>query len=75
MINAQRGIPEGMAGEYLAVAGKATPSTAVSGLILAGVPLESWVVILTLVFLLLQIGHAVYKIARDLRRGRGDADG
>lgn len=75
MIDAQGGGHEGLAGESAVAIGKAIPGIAASGLVVAGVPLESWVVILTVVFLVLQIAYLGYRFARDLSRGDSDCDG
>lgn len=75
MFDAQRGVPEGIAGESAVAIGKALPGVTTSGLLVAGVPLENWVLILTATLLIVQLGHAIYKIIRDLRRGGNDRDG
>lgn len=45
----------------LATAAKGLPPMTVAGLTLAGVQLSDWVLIVTLVWLLLQIGDFIYK--------------
>ncbi|MCP3729243.1 hypothetical protein M9978_02280 [Sphingomonas sp. MG17] len=57
--------------EMMVQAGKATPSVAVTTITLAGVGLDQWVLIATLVYTVLQAGWFVYdKLIR--RRSRGD---
>lgn len=46
---------------------KAAPAIGVSALSIAGVPLESWVTILTLVYILIMIFGALPKIVETLR--------
>lgn len=48
---------------------KAAPAVAVTGVAVAGVPLQEWVYILTIVYLLLQIGVLVLD---KVRKGRRD---
>ena len=43
------------AGEYIAVAGKASPPIAVSGAMVAGFSLQDWVLAATLIYTVLQI--------------------
>lgn len=52
------------AGELLVSATKATPPLAASGAVLAGLALNEWVLIATLVYTLLQIALLVRKIIR-----------
>lgn len=61
-------------GEYLGAIGKASPALAVSAAGIAGMPLETWVIVLTLVYLGLQIAYLVWKWARDLRRDRAEGE-
>ena len=56
---------------------QSTPPIVVSGLTLAGIPLQEWVYILTLVYLIFQIGFVLRKVyytykgdrREDKRRG------
>lgn len=63
-------------GEYIVAAGKASPPLAVTGLGVAGLPLEQWVLIATLFYTVLQTFMLVRKYwgeratARAARRGR-----
>lgn len=52
-------------------AAKASPPITVVGLALGGVSLQDWVFILTIIYLILQIGWLVYS---KLIRGKRDAD-
>ena len=52
-------------GEIAAAAGKASPSLMVSGLVVAGVSLQDWVLIATLIFTVLQIALLVRKFFKD----------
>lgn len=49
---------------------KATPPAGASALYLAGVQLETWVVILTLVYTSLLILHQLYKMYHDVKERR-----
>lgn len=69
MIKTPADVSGGLAGESAVAIGKSIPGVTASGLVVAGVPLESWVVILTLVFLALQIAYLLYKFVRDVRHG------
>ena len=63
--------------EYLSAIGKAAPPIAVSTAAGAGMSLQDWVLIATLVYTLLQTAYLVYKFVRDHRRDRkagGEAD-
>ena len=62
--------------EYLSAAGKAAPPIAVSTAASAGMTLQDWVLIATLLYTLLQIAYLGYKIARDHRerKAKGSAD-
>lgn len=42
------------------IAAKASPPIVVTGLAIAGVSLQEWVYVLTIVYLILQIGHFVW---------------
>ncbi len=44
-----------------AIAGKLTPSIGVAGVTLAGVNLQDWVLILTIIYTVLMIGEKLYK--------------
>ena len=69
-------LPNGLVGDAVSAAGKASPPVAVGTLSASGVSLEEWVFIATLTYLVLQILVLVYKFARDLRRDRKEqADG
>lgn len=59
---------ESHAGEYTAAAGKASPPLLVSGAAVAGISLQDWVLIATLVYTVLQIGVLIYGFAK--KRGR-----
>lgn len=62
--------------EYFSAAGKAAPPIAVSTAASAGMTLQDWVLIATLLYTLLQIAYLGYKIARDHRerKAKGSAD-
>lgn len=47
-----------------------SPAIGVAGLTMAGVTLQDWVYILTLVSLVLQIGWFLYKRIKEWRNGR-----
>jgi hypothetical protein len=55
MFESQHSVPPGLAQDATIAMGKSTPPAMVGALSLAGVPLEQWVVILTLIYLALQI--------------------
>lgn len=57
-----------------AAAAKAAPPVAVSGAMIAGVPMSDVVLGLTAVYLLLQIGYLVWKWRKEAR-GRGGRRG
>ena len=44
-----------------------------SAAIVAGIPLEHWVVYLTVALLLVQLGYSLWKWARELRRAKTGA--
>lgn len=56
-------------GEYIAAVGKATPPLAVVGVEAAGLTLQDWVLISTLVYTVLQTVHLIYKFWKDRRNG------
>lgn len=58
-------------GEYIVAAYKATPPVTVTALSLGGVGLSQWVLVVTLVYTVLQMGWFIYdKIIRGGRDGR-----
>ncbi len=56
--------------EYLLEAGKAAPPVAVSSIMVAGLSLQEWVLIVTLLYTVLQIGVLAYKFINRKNRGR-----
>ena len=62
-----------LGGEAFAVGVKTSPGMAVSAAIVAGIPLEHWVVYLTVALLLVQLGYSLWKWARELRRAKTGA--
>lgn len=63
-------------GEIVAAATKGTPPLAVTGMAIAGVPLQDWVLAATLVYTLLQIALLVHKFVKGRaaeRAGKGGA--
>lgn len=52
-------------GEYIAVATKASPPLAVSAVTSAGIGLQEWVYIVTIIYTVLMIANLVYKFIRD----------
>lgn len=51
---------------------KATPAIAVASATLMGYALDHWVLVLTVLYLLLQIGHLVWRWMREWTRGKDD---
>lgn len=60
--------------DIAAAAGKSSPAVAVSAAALAGVPLEQWAIILTIIYLVLQIAYLGWKWLRELRAKKIAAD-
>lgn len=59
--------------DLLQAAGKAAPPVAYMGVRLAGVSLPDWVAIATLVYILLQTAHLIWRWRRAAKRsGTGD---
>jgi hypothetical protein len=54
--------------EHVAGAIKATPPAAVTGLSLAGVTLNEWVMIATLIYTVMQIGWFIYSKTKTIRK-------
>lgn len=72
MFTPSRHVPEGVTGEAIAAVTKATPPVTVSALSIAGVSLQDWVLIATLIYTVLQLLLLVPKVLkwlRELRRG------
>jgi hypothetical protein len=61
--------PTNSAGEYLVGASKLTPSVSAAGLTAAGVSLQDWVYIVTLIYTVLMTAHLIYKWNKE-RNGR-----
>ena len=61
-----------LVGESAVAAGKASIPIAVSGAAAAGLSLQEWVFIATLVYLGLQIAHLIFKWWRDLAEENSD---
>ena len=55
--------------EYIAAVGKVTPPIAISGVALAGMSLQEWVLILTALYTAIQIIVTVRKFLRDRANG------
>ncbi len=69
-------LPDGLAGDAYSAAGKAGPPLAIVGSSAAGLTLEDWVMIVTIIYVVLQILYLGFKFIRDLRRGgKEHADG
>ncbi len=62
---------EAQAGELVAAATKGSPPLAVTGLAIAGVPLQDWVLVATLVYTVLQIVLLVRKFLKERAAERG----
>lgn len=66
---------DGHTGEAFSASAKAMPPVAVSSFTAAGMTLEQWVLVATLIYTVLQAAHLVYKFVRDRRReAAGDPD-
>lgn len=52
-------------GEYVVAAGKASPPLAITGLGVAGLELEAWVLLATLIYTVLQIALLIHKFFKD----------
>lgn len=61
-----------IAGEAMAAATKAAPPVTVAASAIAGLPLERWVLIATLIYTILMIAHVTWRWARELRGKGGD---
>lgn len=72
MLN-MRAVPE-LGGDAAAALGKSTPAVAVSAAAIAGVPLEQWAIILTIVYLVLQITYLTWKWVREWQGKRISSD-
>lgn len=55
-------------------AAEATPPVVVAALHLGGVSLPDWVALLTAVYVVLQIGHLLWRWTRAARRNSGSGD-
>lgn len=60
-----------LASDAYAAAAKSGPPVAVTALSVAGVGLQDWVLIVTLVYVVLQSAYLLWKWARDLRTKTG----
>lgn len=60
--------------EYATAAAKSAPPVAVLAADTAGLTLEQWVFIATLIYLALQSIYLLYKFGRDLRAGAREND-
>lgn len=72
-ILAQLGINGGLSSEQrhdvgVAVAQSTPGAVASAGTHIAGLPLSDWAVVATILFVLLQVGHLIWKWRRDARR-------
>jgi hypothetical protein len=56
-------------GEYISAAGKATPPLAATGAVVAGIPLQEWVLIATLIYTVLMTANLIYKFFKDRNSG------
>lgn len=65
---------ESSRGEALMTGVKATPPLVVSAFSAAGLTLEEWVFVATLIYLTLSIAHLVWKFFRERARDRGARD-
>jgi ABC-type taurine transport system ATPase subunit len=72
MIQSPTGGPSGLAGDVAVAGAKVTPPIAASAAIVLGQALEPWVVILTVVFLGLQILHIGNRLLRDFGNRKSD---
>jgi hypothetical protein len=75
MFESQRQLAQSLSGDALTAAGKSTPPLAVATLSVADVGLQDWVLILTVVYLVLQIGYLAWKWVRAIRSGKAFPDG
>ena len=73
MLSNFRVAPE-LGGDAAAALGKSTPAVAVSAAAIAGVPLEQWAIILTIVYLVLQIAYLAWKWVREWQGKRSSND-
>lgn len=55
--------------EYVIAAGKAVPPVTVTGLAIAGLSLNEWVVIVTLLYTVTQFGFLIYDRIKKYRNG------
>lgn len=62
------------AGDALSALGKSSPPVAVTTAMIAGVSLEQWVVILTVVYLAVQISYSLWKWTRELTAKKAGPD-
>ncbi len=62
-------LPES-AGEYVLDAGKLSPPAAVTTMAAAGISLQDWVAILTIIYTVLMIAHLIYKFIRERKDSR-----
>ncbi|WP_299307852.1 hypothetical protein [uncultured Croceicoccus sp.] len=69
MIDPPRQLSEG-AGDYVTAFGKAAPPIAVSGVTAAGMSLQDWVLVATLVYTIAQTAHLIYRFVRDHRNAK-----
>lgn len=72
MNESQRQLTERVGNELFAAAGKASPPLTVSGLAVAGVSLQDWVFIATLIYTVVQfllLTPKVVKLIREWRHG------
>ncbi len=60
-----------MTGDLVAAAGKSAPPIAVSGLTVAGVSLQDWVLILTAIYTVIQIALLTPKVVAFVKGLRG----
>ena len=74
MLESHRHITDSPAGEAVSALTKTSLPVGVSGAALAGVPLETWVMIATLVYTVASFAHLVYRVVRE-QRGEGRSDG
>lgn len=65
-----------LASDAISALAKSSPPVAIGGATAAGFTLQDWVMILTMIYVVLQILYLGFKFARDLRRGEKEqADG
>jgi hypothetical protein len=69
MFESQRHLTDSLGGDAVVAAVKSSPPVVVTAAAAAGMPLQSWVAIATLVYVMLQTAYLIWKWARDLRRG------